>query len=155
MKKIFLGFAVLAFISTGFVACKGKKEEAKTEQTNEGKMDGKTDGKMDGAGTDGKMESTSNSGDITVPNFSDPAVTKWCQDYKNFLDAYVTAIKDKDYTKISSLAQEFSTNWASKSMEVGMKVSQSPEESKKFTDFTQAISAKFTEAMKSAMPKMQ
>lgn len=161
MKKIFLGLAVLAFLSTGFVACKGKKAEGdKTEQTNDGKMDGATDGKMDGT-TEGKMDgnnetTTSNtSGDISVPDFSDPAVTKWCADYKAFLEAYVAAINGKDYSKIAALGQEFSTQWASKSMEIGMKVSANPEEAKKFSDFTTAISNQFTEAMKMSMPKGQ
>lgn len=161
MKKIFLGLAVLAFLSTGFVACKGKKADGdKTEQSNDGKMDGATDGKMDGT-TDGKMDGTSEgktegtADGLTVPTFSDPAVTQWCQDYKNFLDAYVAAINGKDYTKITSLGQEFSTKWASKSMEVGMKLSANPEEAKKFSDFTTAVSNKFSEALKMSMPKTQ
>ncbi len=157
MKKIFLGLAVLAFLSTGFVACKGKKADGdKTEQSNDGKTDGKmdgtTDGKMDG-NTDGKMEGTADA--LTVPTFSDPTVTKWCQDYKNFLDAYVAAINGKDYSKITALSQEFSTQWASKSMEVGMKLSANPEEAKKFSDFTTAVSNQFSEAMKKSMPNPQ
>ncbi|MBL0152160.1 MAG: hypothetical protein IPP93_01225 [Chitinophagaceae bacterium] len=153
MKKIFLGLAVLAFLSTGFVACKGKKAEGdKKEQTNDGKMDGTTDGKMDG-NTDGKMEGTADG--LSVPNFTDPTVTQWCQDYKNFLDSYVAAINGKDYSKITALSQEFSTQWASKAMEVGMKLSANPEEAKKFSDFTTAVSNQFTEAMKKSMPNAQ
>jgi len=145
MKRIFLGLAVLAFLSTGFTACKDKKkDDAKTEQTNDGKM---SDGKM----SDGKMDATSSDG-LEVPSFSDPEVTKWCQDYKNMLDEIVAAYASKDMAKVSSL----STNWAGfagKTSELSAKLTAHPDEAQKFSAFISAVSKKYSEAMQANMPK--
>lgn len=151
MKKIFLGLAVLAFMGTGFTACKGKKKDGdKTEQTSDGKMEGNADGKMEG-GADSKMDAGSSDG-IAIPSFSDESVTKWCTDYKNMLEGIIAAYDSKDMAKVTDLTKNY-TEWAQKSTEVAMKLATKPEEAQKFSDFITAVSNRYSEAMKVHMPQ--
>jgi hypothetical protein len=125
-------FAILA-ITGMLISCNNKKTEEKTSEkdttvtTTEIKTEDKT------------VTTTNTNG---VPNFSDPEVQKFANDYYAFLQEYKNALKDP------SKAMEMTKEWTGKSTEISMKLAANPEEAKKWADWATVVSEEFANAAK-------
>jgi hypothetical protein len=137
MKKL---FAVVALVGL-MASCNSKKKDEKTEET-----------KMDTAVTTTPpttMEPTTTPTTTTnsdVPKFAVAEVQKYVDDYTAFVKSYVEAYRTKDMTKISSLSTK-TTEWATKSQSVAMKLANNQEEATKFTNYMTKLSQEMTDAV--------
>jgi PBP1b-binding outer membrane lipoprotein LpoB len=134
MKKI---FSMLALVSLLTVGCKDKKEDKKEEPTT---TPATTEPTTTPTTTD--PAPTSNNAD-SVPSFSDPEVQKFANDYAAFVKEYKEGMKDP--AKLTALAQKLQ-DWSKRATEIGTKLATSPDEAKKWTDWTMALA-------KEMMPK--
>ena len=134
MKRIFIVLALTA----GLVSCNNKKSEEKTA----GK-DTTTTTNTDTKEQENKEATTNVNG---VPNFSDPEVQKFANDYYAFLQEYKAALKDP--SKAAELTKTMG-EWTNKTTEISMKLSSNPEDAKKWADWAVVVSQEFADAAKS------
>ena len=133
MKKLFFVIAITGIMTS----CKDKKDEKKVEDTMT------TPSTTEPTTTEpSSLETTSVAG---VPNFSDPEVQKFANDYAAFIANYKAGMKDP--AKMADLTKNMQ-EWSTKSQSIGMKLASKPEEAKKWTEWVTAIS-------KELMPSMQ
>jgi hypothetical protein len=136
MKKLFSLVAIVALMAS----CNNKKEEKKTDEV-----------KTDTTGTtttttDDKMsDGTTTTATTGVPTFSDPEVQKFANDYAAFITAYKAGMNDP--AKLQELSTKM-TEWSTKGQSIGMKLANSPEEAKKWSDWWMAISKELMPANK-------
>ena len=132
MKRFFAMLALMGIL----ISCNNKKTEEKTSVKDTTITNTKTK-------TDDKTAVTTNTNG--VPNFSDPDVQKFANDYYAFLQEYKTALKDP------SKAMEMTKNmqeWSGKSTEISMKLAANPAEAKKWADWATVVSQEFADAAK-------
>lgn len=121
---------MLALVSLMAVACKDKKEDKKEEPTT---TQPTTEPTTTPTTTEPAPTTTNADG---VPSFSDPEVQKFANDYAAFIKEYKAGMKDP--AKLSALAQKMQ-DWSKRATEIGTKLATSPDEAKKWTDWTMAI----------------
>ncbi len=132
MKRFFaiLGLAGL------MISCNNKKTEVKT--TGKDTTVTTTETK-----TDDKTATVTNTNG--VPNFTDPEVQKFANDYYAFMNEYKGALRDPSKAmEMTKTMQE----WAGKATEISMKLAANPEEAKKWADWATVISQEFANAAK-------
>lgn len=125
---------MLALVSLMAVACKDKKEDKKEEPTT---TQPTTEPTTTPTTTEPAPTTTNADG---VPSFSDPEVQKFANDYAAFIKEYKAGMKDP--AKLSALAQKMQ-DWSKRATEIGTKLATSPDEAKKWTDWTMAIAKEF------------
>lgn len=134
MKKI---LAVLALVGV-MSSCKDKKKEEKKpeETTNTTTTPASTEPSTTPATTPAATEPAPATA-TGVPSFSDPEVQKFANDYSAFMAEYKAGMKDPaKLAKLSSSLQE----WSKKAQGIGMKLANSPEEAKKWAEWTLELS---------------
>ncbi len=137
MKKVLLVLAVAATM----VACNNKK---------------KGDAKVEGDTTTTTTTNTTNTTTTTtvsdgVPTFADAEVQSYVNDYTAFVNSYMEAYKSKDMTKVQELSGKMQ-EWSGRSMTIGQKLANNPEEAKKFSDYMTKLSTDWANAAKAMMP---
>ncbi len=125
MKKLLSLIALVGIMAS----CNNKKEE-------------KTDVKTDTTATTPTDNTTPTTTDNTtptsgVPTFSDPEVQKFANDYAAFVAAYKAGMNDP--SKMAELSKNMQ-EWTTKSQNVAMKLANSPEEAKKWSDWVMELS---------------
>ena len=132
MKKLIL----LITITGSLLSCNNKKtaDKAAGNDTTGTTMENKTDEK--------KETATQTNG---VPNFSDPEVQKFANDYYAFLQEYKTALKDP--SKATEMANNM-TEWSTRAGEISLKLASNPEDAKKWADWSMVVSQEFADATK-------
>lgn len=133
MKRIFIALVLTA----GLIACNNKKSEEKTsgkDTTITTNTDTKTE--------ENKEVTTNVNG---VPNFSDPEVQKFANDYYTFLQEYKAALKDP--SKAAEMTKTMG-EWTNKTTEISMKLAANPEDAKKWADWAIVVSQEFSNAAK-------
>ncbi len=140
MKKLLLVFALTGLLT----ACNNKKEDKQPEE----KTNGTTTTEPATNNTDATDPApTSVNAASGVPNFSDPEVQKFANDYAAFIDEYKKVLADPASPRSAEFAMKWS-DWASRSMSVGMKLAANPAESKKWTDWVESVNSKIRDITK-------
>jgi hypothetical protein len=137
MKKLLPVVALVILFS----ACKGKKEDKKPEETTT-----TTPAATEPATTTPAATETPATAGTGVPTFSDPEVQKFANDYGAFMAEYKAGMKDP--AKLAGLSKSMQ-EWAGKAQKIGMKLATTPDEAKKWAEWTLALSKE----MMPAMPK--
>lgn len=126
MKKL---FAVIALVGV-MTSCKDKKkDDKKVEETTTS-----TPTTTEPTTTPTSTTTTASSG---VPTFSDPEVQQFANDYAAFMANYKAGMKDP--AKLQDLTKDMQ-KWTEKSQKIGMKLSQTPDEAKKWADWVMVVS---------------
>ena len=137
MKKL---FAVIALAGI-MISCNNSKEE-------------KTETKTDTTGTTTTTpEATDPTTTVTttttpaagVPTFSDPEVQKFANDYAAFVNEYKAGMTDPN--KMQEMAKNLQ-DWTTRSQSIGMKLSQNPDEAKKWADWVAEVNKQLMPAGK-------
>ncbi|WP_128330181.1 hypothetical protein [Apibacter sp. HY039] len=81
-----------------------------------------------------------------IPEFSDPEIKKFAEDYTSFVKDLTAAYTAKDMTKAAELQQK-AMEWANKSTEISKKLVSNPEDAKKFSEYTQKLTTELQSAM--------
>lgn len=139
MKRILLAGTACALFASVLVSCGENKEtstetETTTTTTTESELPAD-----DGAAAASVSD---------APTFSDEEVNKGLAEYKALIDEYAAAVKEKNQAKIAELttkAQEASQNMQSWMTKL------KPEETQKFTEYTQQLSQEWSNAANAAM----
>ena len=119
MKKLFIVLALVGVITS----CKSKKvDDKKTDETT------KT------TATDATTTTTASS---DVPNFSDPEVQTFVNDYTAFIKSYKEGMMDP--AKAQALSKS-AAEWGTKMQSIAMKLSANPDDMQKWTAWTEMIS---------------
>lgn len=137
MKKVLLSGAAIALFATVMVSC-GESKETKTETTE-------TTTSTTEAEKPAETAATTPASD--APTFSNEEVNKGLAEYKTMIGEYATAMQSKDQAKIAALstkAQEVGKNMQSWMTKL------KPEETQKFTEYWQKLSAEWTAAATAA-----
>jgi hypothetical protein len=143
MKKL---FAVLALAGL-MVACNSKKKAEKTSGT-----ENTTNTNDQTTTTNDNTTVTSN---VTgVPTFADAEVQQYANDITAFVNAYLEALRSKNYTKAAELAPKW-MDWTNRSASISMKLANNPEESKKWSDYWEKIGEEWEKAAKEMVPDQQ
>ncbi len=115
MKKLFLIVVLASFITS----CKEKKEDKKMEETT--------------TTTPPKAEPETTTLTVAgVPAFSDPEVQKFANDYATFIANYKLGMQDP--AKMADLTKNMQ-EWTTKSHSIAMKLSTTPDEAKKWSEW--------------------
>lgn len=133
MKKLLLAIVVAGL----FAACNNKKESDKTTD------DTSTTTTTDQDNTSTKPTTTEPSGNTSiagVPSFSDPEVQKFANDYAAFIAEYKQILANPASPRSAEFAMKWS-EWASKSLSVGMKIASNPAEAKKWSDWVESVNS--------------
>ena len=119
MKKLFFVLALVGVITS----CKSKKvDDKKTDETT------KT------TATDATTTTTASS---DVPNFSDPEVQTFVNDYTAFIKSYKEGMMDP--AKAQALSKS-AAEWGTKMQSIAMKLASNPDDMQKWTAWTEMIS---------------
>ncbi|HMU45799.1 MAG TPA: hypothetical protein PKC72_05475 [Chitinophagaceae bacterium] len=131
MKKLLLAIAVAGF----FAACNNKKEdEKKVDDTSTTTATDQTDKATEPA----TNEPSGNTSITGVPTFSDPEVQQFANDYAAFISEYKKVLANPASTQSAEFAMKWS-QWASRSMSVGMKIASNPAESQKWSQWVESV----------------
>ncbi|KFC21918.1 hypothetical protein [Epilithonimonas lactis] len=128
MKKAI--FLLGAFAALSMTSC--KKEEVKTTEP------AATVGTTEAAE---KVENVVESSDL--PKFSDPAITKFAEEYNTYVKDMMAASKAQDATKIQELTAK-AQEWATKAQTAMAKMT--PEDQKLWTEYYTKLSQDMTNA---------
>jgi hypothetical protein len=130
-KKILIMMMISGTIFISFTACKSKTEPTPpvtVEQPIE-------------VPTSETQTAADIANSITIPNFENADVTKFCQDFKSLLVEYSNYKGTGDTTKANELEKKF-TNWASQASQLAGKIK--PNEINTFNDFITQAQTKFS-----------
>ena len=130
MKKL---FAVLALAGV-MISCNNKKKEEKKAETD-------TTVTNNNMGDQTTTTTTTNTNG--VPNFADPEVQKFANDYAAFVTEYKTGLKDP--AKLAELSKSM-TDWGTRAQSIGMKLANDPVEAKKWTDWMLIVNKELSDA---------
>lgn len=125
MKKTI--FMLGAFTALSLTSC--KKEEPKTTATT------------NATEAAAKVEDVVESSDL--PKFSDPAITKFAEEYNTYVKDMMAASKAQDATKIQELTAK-AQEWATKAQTAMAKMT--PEDQKLWTEYYTKLSQDMTNA---------
>ncbi len=129
MKKV---FAIIALVAV-MTSCKDKKkDEKKMDETTTTTPTTTTTTTTTTTPADPTTTATSG-----VPTFSDPEVQQFANDYAAFMANYKAGMKDP--AKMQDLTKDMQ-KWTEKSQKIGMKLSQTPDEAKKWADWVMVVS---------------
>ena len=124
MKKILSVIALAGIMAS----CNNTKED-KTETTKDTASTTTT--------TDPAPTNTTTTAADGVPNFSDPEVQKFANDYAAFIKEYKAGMSDP--ARMQELSKQMQ-DWSTKSQNIGAKLASNPDDLKKWTDWVQEIS---------------
>ncbi len=128
MKKF---LAVLALVGV-MTSCKDKKKDEKKPEDATTTTTTTTD-----PGTTTTTTTTTTAATAGVPTFADAEVQKFANEYGAFIAEYKAGMKDP--AKLAELAKGMQ-EWSTKAQSIGMKLANSPDEAKKWAEWTLAIS---------------
>lgn len=128
MKKLLFVVAIAGVMTS----CKDKKDEKAVDATTT------TTSTTEPTTTEPTTTTTTTTTASTgVPTFSDPEVQQFANDYAAFIANYKAGMNDP--AKMQDLTKDMQ-KWTEKSQKIGMKLSQTPDEAKKWADWVMVIS---------------
>ncbi len=129
-KKILLMTMISGTVLMTFSACKSKTEPTPAPVVTEESVPVPASTASDVAQS------------VVVPTFTNPDVTKFCQEFKDLVTEYAQYKGTGDTAKATELQNKF-TAWATKAAGLAGKIK--PEELQQFNDFIVSAQSKFAE----------
>jgi hypothetical protein len=123
MKRVLLVLAVASVM----VACNNKKKGGDDKKP------------ADTSATTNNNTNTNTNTNPAVPTFADPDVQAYVNAYEEYITAYEKVVESKDMTKMMDLSKT-AQDLAAKGTAAAQKLSMSPEEAKKLSDYMTARS---------------